>query len=208
VAQSYCNGNILDPLVGNWDVYYVPTENPDPYPPPLEKYLHSTAVTSKIGSQSRWVKVNSDVYDQFASTGDWMRSSLSDLEAVINASVRTVLFDGDADYICNYMGVEAMVRASCFLLLLLAFALTLSLHAKIDSLHTEFSPEFAKQNFSSFTVKGKPAGQYKNAGRFSYLRVSGAGHQVPAYLWRGVPRGAAALQMFTQIMSDKPLSGT
>jgi hypothetical protein len=34
---------------------------------------------------------------------------------VINAGVRTVLYDGDADYICNYMGFEAMVRASCFL---------------------------------------------------------------------------------------------
>ena len=137
-----------------------------------------------------------------------MRSSLSDLEVVINAGVRTVLYNGDADYICNYMGFEAMVRASCFLPLLLVFALTLTLHAKIDSLDTKFSPEFAKQNFSSFTVEGKPAGLYKNAGTFSYLRVTGAGHQVPAYLWRGVPRGAAALQMFTQIMSDKPLSGT
>ena len=44
-----------------------------------------------------------------------MRSSLSNLELVINAGVRTVLYDGDADYICNYMGFEAMVRASYFL---------------------------------------------------------------------------------------------
>ena len=87
-------------------------------------------------------------------------------------------------------------------------ALTLSLHAKIDSLDTKFSADFAKQNFSSFTVNGEPAGLYKNVGTFSYLRVFGAGRQVPAYGWGDVPRGAAALQMFTQIMSNTPLSGT
>jgi hypothetical protein len=71
-----------------------------------------------------------------------------------------------------------------------------------------YSALYAKQTFATYNVKGKPAGLYKNAGRFSYLRVFGAGHEVPAYLWRGVPRGAAALQMFTQIMSDHPLSST
>jgi hypothetical protein len=52
------------------------------------------------------------VFNLFGTTGDWIRSSSSNLELVINAGVRTVIYDGDADYICNYMGVEAMVRAS------------------------------------------------------------------------------------------------
>lgn len=95
-------------------MYYVPTANPDPYPPELETYLHSSAVTSRIGSQSTWVKGNNDVYAQFARTGDWMRSSIRDLEMVINSNVRTVIYDGDADYICNYIGVEAMVRPLFF----------------------------------------------------------------------------------------------
>ena len=60
------------------------------------------------------------MYNDFALTGDWMRSSLSDLEIVINAGVRTVVYDGDADYILNYIGVEAMVRESYFALLLLS----------------------------------------------------------------------------------------
>jgi carboxypeptidase C (cathepsin A) len=103
----------------------VPTADPDPYPPPLDSYLNSPAVTSKIGSHSTWTETKVSVLEQFASTGDWMRSSLSDLEMVINAGVRTVIYDGDADYICNYIGFEAMVRASCSLLPVLpAFALT------------------------------------------------------------------------------------
>jgi carboxypeptidase C (cathepsin A) len=59
-----------------------------------------------------------DVYNQFAASGDWMRSSLPNLETVINSGVRTVIYDGDADFILNYIGVEAMVRAS------LSFSLT------------------------------------------------------------------------------------
>jgi len=73
-------------------------------------------VTSKIGSQNTWAITNNGVYFQFAATGDWMRSSLSNLEMVIDSGVHTVVYDGDADYICNYMGVEAMVRASYSLL--------------------------------------------------------------------------------------------
>jgi carboxypeptidase C (cathepsin A) len=52
-----------------------------------------------------------DVYNQFSASGDWMRSSLPDLETVINSGVRTVIYDGDADFILNYIGVEAMVRS-------------------------------------------------------------------------------------------------
>lgn len=67
---------------------------------------------SQIGAQSTWAETNLNVYYQFAATGDLMRSARPNLEAVINAGVRTVIYDGDADYICNYIGVEAMVRAS------------------------------------------------------------------------------------------------
>jgi hypothetical protein len=84
---------------------------PDPYPPALDNYLNSTAVTSKIGSHHTWQETNMDVYNNFAVTGDWMRTSRPDLEKVINAGVRTVIYDGDADYIVNLKGIEAMVRA-------------------------------------------------------------------------------------------------
>jgi carboxypeptidase C (cathepsin A) len=82
------------------------------------------------------------------------------------------------------------------------------MHAQVDSLNTIYSKRYAKHEFRTYNVNGKPAGLYKNAGKFSYLRVFGAGHKVPAYKWRGVRRGAAALQMFEQIMSDQHLSST
>jgi hypothetical protein len=75
-------------------------------------------------------------------------------------------------------------------------------------LKTKYSEKYAKDNFKTYNVRGWPAGLYKNAGKFSYLRVFGAGHEVPAYKYPGVHRGAAALQMFEQIMSDHDLSST
>ncbi len=63
------------------------------------------------------------------------------------------------DYILNFHGIEALV----------------------DALNTQFSSTFKAQTFQNFTVRGEPAGLFKNAGTFSYVRFFGAGHEVPAY---------------------------
>lgn len=60
----------------------------------------------------------------------------------------------------------------------------------VGSLETRFSDLYRVQNFTEFAVNGKPAGMYKNAGTFSYVRFYGAGHEVPAYEWADVERGA------------------
>ena len=81
--------------------------------------------------------------------GDWMRSSRPHLEKVINAGVRTTIFDGDVDYICNYQGVENMV----------------------DALQHKYSSQYASTPWTTWKVDGVTAGQFKNAGSFSYARV-------------------------------------
>ncbi|PPQ68463.1 hypothetical protein CVT24_005560 [Panaeolus cyanescens] len=183
-AQFFCNNNILGPLAGQWDVYYVPTANPDPYPPNITDYLAS--IGAAAGADVAWQMTSPDVYDDFSFSGDWMRNSRPDLETVINSGVRTLIYDGDADFIVNYMGVEAMV----------------------DALDTQFSALYKQQSWSTYNVQGQPAGQYKNAGTFSYIRVFGAGHEVPAYKFGTLQYGQVAAQMFTQIMRNESLSPT
>ncbi|KAH9480109.1 Carboxypeptidase S1 [Psilocybe cubensis] len=183
-AQGFCNGNILSPLAGNFDVYYVPVENPDPYPPPFDEYINKVA--SAIGGEVTWIQSSDDVYINFATTGDWMRDSSPDLEFVINSGVRTIIYDGDADYILNFNGVEAMV----------------------NNLKTIWSPIYKTQKFKPYSVHGTQTGIYKNAGKFSYVRIFGAGHEVPAYKFGNLDYGEAAAQMFTQIMRDECLSST
>ena len=63
------------------------------------------------------------------------------------------------DYILNFNAVEAMVNA----------------------LQTQFSTLYGQQTFAPYTVAGQTTGEYKNAGTFSYVRIYGAGHEVPAY---------------------------
>jgi hypothetical protein len=61
-AQQTCNGDILSPLSGEWDVYYVLTQDPDPYPPPLDNLFNSSFM-SQIGAESMWEETNDEVYE-------------------------------------------------------------------------------------------------------------------------------------------------
>ncbi|KAI0676674.1 serine carboxypeptidase [Trametes maxima] len=185
-AQGVCNRFILTPLSGTYDVYYVLSHNPDPYPPSLDAYLGNQSIVEKIGAETRWKVLQNAVYTNFATTGDWMRNVRPKLESVIDAGVRTIVYDGDADYILNFHGVEALV----------------------DALQHKFSPEYANREFANYTVRGEPTGVFKNAGTFSYVRVFGAGHEVPAYTHGSLARGEAALQMFSQIMRNESLRAT
>ena len=54
----------------------------------------------------------------------------------------------------------------------------------VNALNTEFSDLYAQQSFAPYTVAGQTTGEYKNAGTFSYVRIYGAGHEVPAYTVR------------------------
>ncbi|KIJ41894.1 hypothetical protein M422DRAFT_171706, partial [Sphaerobolus stellatus SS14] len=96
LAQLICNEFILTPLAGDYDVYDVRALNPDPYPPDISSYLTNPNITSHIGAESTWQESNDDVYENFALTGDWMISSLPQLEFVIESGVRTVIYAGDA----------------------------------------------------------------------------------------------------------------
>jgi len=185
-AQSFCNNNILSPLAGKFDVYDVRAPSDDPYPPDITTYLRLSSVTSKIGAEQTWTQSNDQIYSNFASTGDWMHNSAPKLETVINAGVRTIVYDGDADYILNFNGVEAYV----------------------NKLQTQFSSIFNAAPFQNYTVAGHQAGIFKNAGTFSYVRIFGAGHEVPAYNFTGLATGQAASQMFEQVMSGGPLKST
>ncbi|KAH8080720.1 serine carboxypeptidase [Cristinia sonorae] len=174
LAQQYCNTFILNVLIGTYDYYYVPSERPDPYPADFTEYINSENVTSKIGAEGTWADFSPLVYANFAATGDWVRSAREDLETVINAGVRTLIFAGDA----------------------------------VDALETKFADEYKQQSFANYTVRGESAGLFKNAGTLSYLRVFGAGHEVPAYKFGSLDVGEAALQMFTQTISGQNLTST
>lgn len=82
--------------MGPYDVYFVLAKDPDAYPPDLSTYLGSSSLKAKIGAETNWEETNNQVYDNFANTGDWMTNSRIDLENIVNAGIRTTIYDGDA----------------------------------------------------------------------------------------------------------------
>jgi carboxypeptidase C (cathepsin A) len=87
---------------------------------------------------------------------------------------------GDADWICNWLGTQAVANAVTY----------------------SQSSSFNSKALQSYNVNGKQGGTFKSAGNFSFLRVFGAGHEVPYY------QPALALQVFEQTMQKKALFST
>ncbi|KAF9054613.1 serine carboxypeptidase [Panaeolus papilionaceus] len=181
-AQQFCNKNVLTPLSGNYDPYYVASKLPNPYPANITNYLSS--IRSAIGAETVWQGSNPDVYARFAETGDWMRNARPALEAVIKAGVRTLLYNGDADFTSNFWGFEYMILA----------------------LETQYTAAYKEENWKPYTVAGQVSGNYKTTGKLSYVRFGGAGLAVPAYRSGNLDYGQAAAQMFTQTMQDQSIS--
>ena len=92
----------------------------------------------------------------------------------------TVLFAGDADATCDWIGGITSANS-----------IEYSGHA-----------EFSSKEVSNYTVNGEVKGTFKTVGKLSWLRVFDSGHEVPAY------QPELALQVFKQTMQKKPLSST
>lgn len=86
--------------------------------------------------------------------------------------MRVALIYGDADYICNWFGGEALSK-------------------KLNYTHTA---EFAKTGYVPFTVDGTEYGEVRQYGNLSFLRVYEAGHEVPYY------QPLASLELFKRVL--------
>ncbi|KNZ56476.1 uncharacterized protein VP01_2397g5 [Puccinia sorghi] len=187
-AQSFCNRKILSPLAGNRDVYDVRQVESNPYPPDLAPILNDVKWKSMIGVSPslNWTESNEEVYTDFFGSGDWMLDSSKQLERVIEAGVQTLIYAGDADFIVNYQGVEALV----------------------SSLNTTASRSFSSQKFTNWVIDEEVAGAYKAMKTLSYLRIFEAGHEVPAYGKGKLRIGRTAKVFFDQTIAGRPLSAT
>lgn len=64
---------------------------------------------SALGVNLNYTDANNDIYWQFQSTGDFIYGNfLEDLEMILDNGVRVSLYYGDADYICNWFGGQAI----------------------------------------------------------------------------------------------------
>ena len=159
-ATDQCRTNVEGPYYtyGDRGVYDIRDPYDDPTPPLyFEDYLNLAHVQDAIGVNLNYTDANSDVYYAFSITGDFVYPTYKeDVEMILNNGVRVALFYGDADYICNWFGGEAISLA-------------------INYTHSE---EFAASEYAPFVVDGEEYGEVRQYGNFSFLRIYEAGHEV------------------------------
>ncbi|KAG9246480.1 carboxypeptidase-like protein S1 [Calycina marina] len=181
-ADDICYDDIEGPLSNaNFDVYDIREPSNDPYPPETYvTYLQSAAVVKAIGALSTYAECPNAPYEKFAATGDDSRSFLSTLSTVVQSGIQTLIWAGDADWICNWFGGLAVAEAITF----------------------SESAAFKAAAVTNYNVNGVTGGTFKSVANLSWLRVFGAGHEVPYY------QPALSLQAFTQTMQKKAISAT
>lgn len=75
-------------------------------------YLNLPEVQQALGSDVNYTTSNSEIYFAFQQTGDFVYNNfMDDLEQILDYGVRVSLIYGDADYICNWFGGEAVSLA-------------------------------------------------------------------------------------------------
>ncbi|KAI9447571.1 carboxypeptidase S1 [Lactarius indigo] len=182
-ADNTCYDKIEAPIIEgpDFDVYDLRAPSKDPFPPETYVlYLHNVTLQAQIGARQTYQECPDAPYYKFAATGDDARTFLSTLSTVIQSGIQVLIWVGDADWICNTGGVQAV----------------------ISQLQFAQSREFNSKVLVPYTVRGVEYGVFKTAGNLSFLNVFKAGHKVPAY------QPAVSLQAFVQTLSQQLLHST
>ncbi|ETN42933.1 uncharacterized protein HMPREF1541_02091 [Cyphellophora europaea CBS 101466] len=173
-AGNMCRDNV-EGIFENQQVYgYYDIRHPydDPTPPDyFVDFLNLESTQAALGVDTNYSTSNTEVYYAFQQTGDFVYPNfLEDLEHILNNSVRVSLIYGDADYICNWFGGEAVSLAAQYT-------------------HTA---EFNAAGYTPMLVDGVEYGETREYGNFSFTRIYESGHEVPYY------QPIASLQLFNR----------
>ena len=122
----------------------------------VTNYLNDNGVQSKLGVKQgiTWQSCNMTVNSMFSN--DWMQAEQSHVSDLLEAGKKVLIYAGDLDFICNWLGNQAW------------------------SLALEWSGKdaFNAATVTPWNVDGKAAGESRTAKGFTFLRVFEAGHMV------------------------------
>ncbi|KAL9005667.1 MAG: hypothetical protein Q9188_001573 [Gyalolechia gomerana] len=181
-ATDQCRTNVEEPYYefGGRGVYDIRHPYDDPTPPRyFNDYLNQASVQNALGVNLNYTQSNNDVAYAFANSGDFAYPNfIEDLETILNNSIRVSLFYGDADYICNWFGGQAVSLA----------------------VNYTNKAEFAAAGYTPFMVDGTEYGEVREYGNFSFLRIYEAGHEVPFY------QPLASLEFFRRVLGGRDIA--
>ncbi|KAI1453303.1 alpha/beta-hydrolase [Annulohypoxylon moriforme] len=193
-AYTSCTNNVMAPYSdAGRSVYDISADLPDSFPPRRYlEYVNTASFQSAIGTSLNYTETNTQVAAAFASTGDYEREAMvPKLASLLNAGVRVGLIYGDRDYICNWLGGEAISLA-------LASA---SSSTNSNSNPNPYSSAFPSSGYAPIIVnESYIGGVVRQFGNLSFSRVYQAGHFVPAY------QPATAFEIFARIIRGDSVS--
>lgn len=126
----------------------------------IDEFLNLDYVKEAVGASNIDIYTSCDdtVFSNFIKSGDEMKPFQGYVAELLNKNVPVLLYAGDKDYICNWLGNHAWAN---------------ELEYK-DMYGFQASPLVPWK-----TKDGELAGEIQNHGIFSFVRVYDAGHMVP-----------------------------
>ena len=183
-AEQTCNNNVIGPYTNSGrDVYDIAQMTPDSFPPSTYlEYLNSASVQVAIGTVVNYTESNPVVLSAFVATGDYERGNqISQMSYLLSLGVRVALIYGDRDYICNWLGGEAV---------------SFSIAAQSPLTAPFYSAGYADIVVNSSYI----GGAVRQYGNLSFSRIYDSGHLVPAY------QPETAFTVFTRIIMGTDIS--
>ena len=188
-AQLRCNQDIIGPYQSSKrDPYDISQQTPVGFPPSLYlEYLNTASVQEGIGAAVNYTEVSQAVFNAFVATGDYNRGDqISEMAYLLSLGVRVALIYGDRDYICNWLGGEAV-----------SFAIA----AQAPLTAPFYSAGYAKIVTNSSYV----GGVVRQFGNLSFSRIYDAGHLIPAYQPETAFTVFTRVIMGTEIATGEPI---
>merc|ERR1712216_364483 len=125
----------------------------------MRKYLRSKRVTKTLGVKKRWNECNFGVNGRFHT--DWMIPQKDKIPPLLQNGIRTIVYAGDVDFICNWMGNKA-------------WTLKLNWPGKKGFEAAPDKPWTMDNN-----GKQEVVGRERSYSGFTFLQIHKAGHMVP-----------------------------
>lgn len=124
----------------------------------ISEYLNRKDVIDALGAEvSSYDSCNFDINRNFLFQGDWMQPFHRLVPGILE-QIPVLIYAGDADFICNWLGNQAWTEA------------------------LEWP---GKKDFNAAKIKdlkldsGEKFGKVKTSGNFTFMQIYGAGHMVP-----------------------------
>ncbi|EIM84650.1 alpha/beta-hydrolase [Stereum hirsutum FP-91666 SS1] len=181
-ADNFCVENVFVPAFGDRDVDDLRQNSSALFPPEFYlDFLANETIKALIGATSTYGECPDAPDELFERTGDDARSWLKELGDLANSGLKLLIWAGDADINCNWIGGHNSVLA-------------------MDWFGNETLHATPLTNITISGVNGgEPVAAVQNVENFSFARVYQSGHEVPAF------QPATALEVFRQIINMEQL---